>query len=553
MPAVARRELWLVALLVAAVLIVPLVIPPFSILVTKPLWLDELHTWLLARERPGPELVARLRGGADFNPPLLFVVDHLLLSLIPGLPAQVVLRLTSVLAVGAACTMLYRLHRSRFDVLPALAGALAPLAHTVVVSQLHEARFYAPWLLLIVALGWALQTVVEHPRSPGRFAALVALSAATCLIHYFGVISIGLVGVGTVAALRDRRSLRPLAGLALGTLALAAGIPVYLVQKQVLSVATWIPPATVSSAIDFLRVFLTYPAYVLVVIAALGVALIHRLTRFAALRPPARVRAATPPVAQGAFLALLALPVVLLAFSVVVQPALIARYALPTAIGGACVVALATARLPRMIAVPVVLGILAMHGLHMWRFAGKARAFSDGVTRGVAAANLVASDPRPVVSVDRFSLYPTALSAANRNARLRYVVIPPEAFRAYPGPMRNERPDFNIVERDAAVAHSAVFGFPVTMTLEELRTLPSYFMLLPDSAVAPPFPLLFADRAACRMHERLLLLSRRASASPAPVGVEIPACGPLPPRGDYSIAASAAVRSSTASRLTPRR
>src|SRR5678815_5631065 len=86
-----RRELWLVALLVGTVLALPFVVPSLHILVTKPLWLDELHTWLLARERPSAQLVTRLPGGADFNPPLLYVVDHVMLSLFPRASAQVVL------------------------------------------------------------------------------------------------------------------------------------------------------------------------------------------------------------------------------------------------------------------------------------------------------------------------------------------------------------------------------------------------------------------------------------------------------------------------------
>jgi hypothetical protein len=496
-PARARRELWIASVFVTMLLLVPLIVPSLRPLFTRPLWLDELHTWLLARELPSSRLVWQLEHGADFNPPLLHVVDSLLLHLLPALPAQLVLRLTSVLAVAGSVVLLYRIFRQRLGATASAAGALAPLAHSTLLSQLHEARFYAPWMFLTIAVAWALQGVVDHPRSRARFAVLVLLTAATCLIHYFGIISLACLALGVIVKLRAPARLgRPMLGLALGTAALAAWLPVYAAQRHVLSVPTWIPAPTVQSSLDLVRAFLAYPPFLLVLAAAIV---------FVALRRTPHAPTPEPSVAQAALLGLLALPIALVVFSLVVQPALIARYALPAVAGASCVVALATARLPRPVPALVVLAILATHGALELRRARLARAFSHGVTTAVAAVNFVADDPRPVVSLDRFSLYPAALSAANRNARLAYLVVPPDSFRAYRGPMRNETAEFNIVERDATVAHHAVFGFPTLISLEALRATPSFFMLLPDSAATPPFPLLFRDRMGCRVQERLLL------------------------------------------------
>jgi hypothetical protein len=510
-----RRELWIVAAAVLALLLVPLLQPSIGPLLTRPLWLDELHTWLLSRDLPSLSLVRRLQAGADFNPPLLFLVDSLLLRVLPWLPAQVTLRLTSVVAVVGTVVWLYRIHRSRLGVLPSIAGALAPLAHSTLHAQLFEARFYAPWLLLTVAVAWALQGVVEHPRSRPRFALLVLLSAATCLIHYFGVISLACLALGVAVQQRaPARLWRPALGLALGAIALAAWLPVYAAQRRVLSVSTWVTVTTPETAYKYLETFLGYPAFA-GVLALLGLV---------GLRRESRAERGEPSVAHAALLGLLALPIVLVVFSIVVQPSLVPRYALPAVAGGSCLVALAAARLPRPLPLLVVLMLLATHGIQMRRRARMAREFTRVVAMGVAAVNRVADDPRAVLSLDRGILYPTALSAANRNSRLAFVVIPTDSIRRYPGPMWNDTPEFNIVERDAAIAHHRAIGFPTLLPLEQLRAMPSFYFLVSPMHEESPFALLFRDRAVCRVQQGLLLYGAPRVDSAAPHARDIRAC-----------------------------
>ena len=513
--AFARRELWIVAGAALALLLVPLLLPSIRPLLTRPLWVDELHTWLLSRELPSISLVRRLEAGVDFNPPLLFVVDSLVLRALPWLPAQVTLRLTSVAAVAGTVVLLYRIHRVRLDALPSIAGALAPLSHATLHAQLFEARFYAPWLLLTVAVAWALQGVVEHPRSRGRFALLVLLSAATCLIHYFGVISLACLALGVAVQQRSPARLwRPALGLALGALALAAWLPVYAAQRRVLSVPTWVSPTTPGMAYAYLETFLGYPTYA-GVLALLGLVVLRREPRAPRVEPS---------VAHAALLGLLALPIVLVVFSIVVQPSLVARYALPAVAGGSCLVALATARLPRRLPLLVVLVLLATHGILMRRRARMARELTRTVAIAVAAVNRVANDPRPVVSVDRGILYPTALSSANRNSRLAFVVMPSESIRTYPGPLWNDTPEFNVVERDATIAHHRALGFPTLLPLEQLVVMPSFYVVMQPTQDEPPFPLLFGGRAVCRVQRGLLLYGAPGTDSTAPRPGKIPAC-----------------------------
>jgi uncharacterized membrane protein len=105
--------------------------------------------------------------------------------------------------------------------------------------QLHEARFYAVWLLLAVGVALAMQRLVERPRSAWRFAQLALLSALTCLIHYFGIISLGCLAAGALLHRASReKSTRLLSALGVGVLALGAWLPVYARQRHVVSVTT---------------------------------------------------------------------------------------------------------------------------------------------------------------------------------------------------------------------------------------------------------------------------------------------------------------------------
>jgi hypothetical protein len=464
-----RRELVIAGVLALALLAVPMLVPQLRVLLVKPLWLDELHTWLLSREAPGPQLVDRLARGADFNPPLLYVVDSAMLRLLRWLPAQVVLRLTSMLAIWISVVLLYRMARQRLAVLPSAVGATAVLAHSILLGQLHEARFYAPWFALTVALAWSMQSATEHRGSWWRLAVLALLTAATCLIHYFGIISIACLAVGYLVAVRSPRRAWPVAAaMAVGSLALAAWLPVYAAQRKVLSVATWIDAPTLRSSVLFVLLFVAWVPYAIVLTAAL----ITYIRRSGSERP-----GVTPPtIAQSATIGLVGLPFILVPFSYLVQPTLIGRYALPAVAGMACIVALATALLPRRLQQLALAGMLASYiGLLGWKTSA-ATALRSFVFTRVAAVNAVADDPRLVISLERNAMYTAALSSANRNAHLTYLVIPADTIHAQLRVYnRKSLEDITILEQDGALAHHRTFGFPAVITLEELRRTRSFF------------------------------------------------------------------------------
>ena len=511
-----RAELAAVALAIAALLALPFVVPSLRVLLLRPLWLDELHTWLLARELPGPALVDRLARGADFNPPLLYLIDAAMLRLLPAVPPQMTLRITSVLAVGGAALLLYVASRNRVGAVAAAVASLGFLSHPVLLGQLHEARFYAVWLLLAVGVAVAMQQLVERPDSASRFARLALLSALTCLIHYFGVISLGCLAAGALLQRTSReKATRLLAAMGVGVLALVAWLPVYARQRHVLSVPTWVEPVTLDQFTFFVKAYYAWlpVAFVLVAVAVQGMLRGRR-------SPDEGVSLST---AQAALLGLMALPPVLVGFSLVVQPALVDRYALPAVAGIACVVAIAIARLPFRVQQLLLVGAFLLHARALRERAGSAATFAAGVRGRVRAVNAVANDPRPVVASERNTLYPVALSAANRNPRLSYISIPNDSMRRYfsaPG----ERPtaDRFIVEHDAAIAHREIFGFPRLLALDSLRRLESYFVLgyQPDR---PQLAFLYEGRALCRVRPYLFLVSNATASRTAP-NAPVPDC-----------------------------
>ncbi|MEO8560863.1 MAG: hypothetical protein ABI601_02235 [bacterium] len=491
-----RREMAFAAVLLLGLLLIPLLLPQLRVLLMKPLWLDELHTWLLARAQPGQQLVDRLAGGADFNPPLLFAIDWAMLRLFGGLPAQVVLRLTSIFAIWAALLLLYRMARERLGVLPSAVGATAVLAHSILLGQVHEARFYAPWFALTVALALAMQSVVEHRGSWWRLLTLALLTAATCLIHYFGIISVACLALGFALKVRSPSRIWPVAAaIGVGALSLVAWLPVYEAQRHVLTVPTWIAAPTLRSSVVFVLLFLAWVPYVLVLGAAA-----YRLWRTTGRTLP------SPTIAQSATIGLVALPLILVPFSYLVQPTLIGRYALPAVAGMCCLVALATSVLPRRMQTIALVGMVATYSALLgWKTvaADKLTAQARGAIAGV---NAVARDPRPVLSLDRNVLYMTALSKANHNPRLAYLVMPVDTIYEYLKSRHNKTlNDITIIEQDVALAHHRTLGFPAVLTLGAMRLTDSFFLLIGDDTRGSALPAVFSGFRSCRVNARVLL------------------------------------------------
>ena len=497
-----RLDAVMLALLVLAALL-PALAPPLRAIVERPLWLDELHTWLLARPDAAPRIVQHLSRGADFNPPLLFWVDSALLRVFAGCSPQVVLRMTSLASGAVAACCLFLLLRTTLGRMASVTGAASVLAHTVLTPQLFEARFYAPWVALCAIAALLLEREAAEPgRSAPRVAALALTSIAICLVHWFGVISVVALAAGGGVRVRvSRPAIRVALALLAGPVVLLAFAGMFFGQRHALSIPTWIAPASLGDAASFLGALFARGAFLVVCAAGLAFHL--------ARREPLRVSAG-----MAALLGLLLLPFALVAFSFVVQSSLIPRYAAPVLLALAVMVALATSRLPtRLQWLPIVVLLFTSGRLLRSELAGANRQRGRQAAN-VAAVNGVASIALPIVVPSRQDLYVTALSAAAVNARLVFPVLPIDSLRAIAGSagMRGRAGEAAlIVEQDVARLHARELGFPTLIDLERARRLPSLYLLTAGDEPVPPELRWFPGAAACRVRGRLWLLT----ASPA--------------------------------------
>ncbi|HEX7939737.1 MAG TPA: hypothetical protein VF483_12195, partial [Gemmatimonadaceae bacterium] len=349
MPAVRRKERALVAVtLCLAVGVLPLV--GGGVLWTRPLWLDEICCTLypvMGASSP-VDVVRNVAHRGDFAPPGLHLMVWSVGKLAGGL-TPVVLRSVSLVCVALALTLLYFTMRRRFERAPSAAAVIAVASHALVLTHAFEARFYGPWLLFAVGFAWSL------PRSRTLTAVFSVLLVA---IHWFGVLSLGLMAIGAVASQwpRWRAGLKVVWPSAAGLAALTALIPMALGHRAsaVGLGALWVPELSAAQVMVVLRLFF-WTAAPVVAAALLLVALVRARTE--------TIEAARNAMSEPGIAALTAaalFPAVWLGVSVLLQPSMLDRYAIVTVLSWAPLVALAVSTLGRTLRVVAVAGALAL-------------------------------------------------------------------------------------------------------------------------------------------------------------------------------------------------
>jgi len=344
-------------------------------LLHRPFWMDELHSWLLITDPSIDHAMSALADGADYNPPTYYLAARALTVL--GPITEFRLRLLSLSITIGTMLAVYLMLVRRFSVSVSLAATLAAASHPLLILQSTEARFYALWLCLLMWYCWLL---TARPQStPARWTrgtVLAFLAAAICTTHYFGIISVGLVTTAWVGFLRhDRRAfVQGIALMCVAVTAVVCCLPLLTGQKAALTCATWIKPPTISSSLEYVSQFLPMlPLGICFGCAAAG--------WFMRQQPKGTHEVSdSNPVPDGGrwtvensvLVSLLLLPVALIGFSWLVQPALVNRYA-TVAIAGmvpvyAWLLAKSTPVLQRSaVAVASLLLVLAIrHGADTW-------------------------------------------------------------------------------------------------------------------------------------------------------------------------------------------
>ena len=507
------RETLTVVLGLVALAAVQLCLTASFSLFDRYLWLDEIHTHLLVTDPELTHAAAALAGGADFNPPGLYLMLRGLDVFTGGGPIS--WRAAAVGSVLAALLGIYLLVRHAAGRAAAAIAVIVVWSHPLVVFQAFEARFYAPWLAAVVWLAYSLARYSREEAGPFWRIAVAACSVAVCLIHYFGVISLVLVTAAHLAFnwRSTRDPLRLLAALSAGPAALLACIPLYLGQRGSLTVPTWMPDPTWQSTLGFLHGLFLFPILALMIVAA------GRYFSSGAEFPPESMplpaRKHTNPKRKrgrqvlsslalrvgvrcvkldgeryisgrlrplAGLTGLLALPAVLIALSYAAQPAMMGRYALPAIAAVAPVAALMARGIdrPRWSVVCVVLLLLGSCNLAGVRQYMQTR----DADWDQLAAWLASDHPHvPVLFELRDDLYPMCQIAPSLAGEFYFHDFPDAA----PGWQTRRF----TVERDVARNHHRLYGWPQLLTPDDLNRLGRIYYVAsrPDPArVTQQFP-----------------------------------------------------------------
>ena len=459
------------ALAITAIIAVQIWLTHGWVMFSRPLWLDEIHTLLVAGAPDTATSMRSLAAGADFNPPALYLV-YRVVAFLSGTLSEVPMRLLAATSVAAALVGVYYLLRDDFGRMAAAAGALTIWSHPTVMSAAFDARFYGPWLAGVAALLLVIRRRVVSRPSRLSAVLLALTSAFVCTIHYFGVVSWIAAVASAVACAPGRRMnvARRLFPAVAGPVALALCVPLYLSQRSALPLPTWIPRASLADH-GFLLANTLLPLALVVAVLAWGAS--------AALERVGRSKATEQQHALGLGAMLLlgqvAVPLGLAVFSVMVQPATQPRYWIAGCLAVAAAAAFATARSTPALRAIIVAALVVLSTTEVSAEGDSARRWQERVRTDAGYAARAAVEKHLIVARRRHTLYP--MLRAERAASAVAVLFDGKSLG----------PDSQLVavDREVARIHRRIYGFPRLVNDSALSSLPLFYFVEYDSARAP--------------------------------------------------------------------
>jgi hypothetical protein len=188
----------------AAVLLVMLGLLQIRTALLRPLWFDELFTYLVSSQ---PTWGAMFRAiPLDGNPPLYFILGRLCLHL--PIRAELALRIPSLLAFDLAVILVYVFVRRNANSVVALLAASVLVGSGTGLIDSVQARPYALLLCFAAATICCWQCAVRGQRRKWALAGIAGATAGAILSHNYGVVHACLpVFAGEAVRWRLRRKL----------------------------------------------------------------------------------------------------------------------------------------------------------------------------------------------------------------------------------------------------------------------------------------------------------------------------------------------------------
>lgn len=302
-----------------------------TLLMTRKLWMDEIHSWLIVTDNSTSHAMMALADGADFNPPSWFLVTRAISS-VAGPQSERFLRILSAMWMLSAMAGLYLILARLFDWKVSLVAVVLTASHPLIVHQSTEIRFYGFWCTCVV---WLCCVIQWNPESGTKrrlqWLLIVGLSLLTATSHWFGILSLGLVALPLVIRqyVDERGYARALVMLASGITGVCACLPFLYGQKSAISRPTWISPATVSDSLQFLNYL--FPAWQILLCSAAAVGGVMLTRKTIAEKIFRSLPENSTELLPCTSLALMPLVIVFVAW--VLQPSLVARYAIVGVLG----------------------------------------------------------------------------------------------------------------------------------------------------------------------------------------------------------------------------
>lgn len=454
-------EIGLVVVAVAGLVGVQLWITGSFGLFSRMFWLDEVYTHTLVSDPSLGHALQALAHGVETHPPGFYVALRLFTRIV-GSSGETALRAFAFLSVLIALAGVYAVLRLTFPWWASAATLALLWAHPLVVTHAFDARFYGPWLAAVAWLAFGLARARNARVSFVAALAMAFCAAFISTVHYFGIVTLGLVLTGEVWSRRA-------AGLPLspgvwptaaGAVALAACAPFLIGQRAALSVATWQPSAHLHAALGFLDEVVFPRTLALLVLAAWLAVILSRGQQTKAGAPD--------PATQAGLTALLLLPVLLVAFSFMVQTALVPRYALPAVAGLAPPAAFLLARVPPSWALALG-GCLAFVSTQDVRAQALAWQEEERYVNRLIADVRTRTGDGPV-----FFESPARLYVLSRYAP----VLAPRCFLIdfEPGELGNTSPN-RLFMRDLSRRFEQFYGSPRSTPWHEIKLLSSFFLV----------------------------------------------------------------------------
>jgi hypothetical protein len=460
--------------------------PEFAHLFTRPFWLDEWHTALVANRASLSQVFSDLYQASDMGPPLLHIIAWVVAKMTSGL-TPLGGRLISFTSVLLALILVFLVLRRRFGVVACVAGTLAVTSHQLVVAHAFELRYYCLWLACAAGFAWALSLDHSLLRSRRRDVAVAIWAILLCMTHWLAVLSLGLMCVGVLVSYgRDwRAGLRRVLPAAAGFVVLALSVPLVLAQRAAVAEQSWMPDVTLG---EVRATFDLYwgDAIVLVSVLVILSSLVSRPIKDEARATIASV-VRDPSVA--ALVSLLFVPVLMSILSVV-YPALNPRYSIATFLGWAPLVAIAVELLGKpvrgvgsLVLLRTARGVVFVLLLFfVWvgvlTMALDATRFRSHVVAGRDALATACGMNLPVVFQVRHLMYPSTQGASGPWARCdtRLLAIPNDlADRMFPS--GSNLPRFLRFENEIARLHQRLYAYPKVSSQPQLDSLPRFLLI----------------------------------------------------------------------------